>query len=828
MTIEERPHSSSTDQIRDRFFETGDAARLLEDRTDLVDATVARAHQEWLAPAFPHGLALMAVGGYGRRELFPHSDVDILILLEGGPPTGVAKEALSRFLQSLWDSSLRLSHSVHNVRDCTELHEGNIELNVSILDQRFLAGESALYGELAAKLPRFYQAQKAALGRALCRLTHERHDKFHSTIHHLEPNIKEAPGGLRDLHLVGWLNKLSGAQAAPTDVEREDLAQARQFLFALRCLLHYKSNRDNNVLSFDSQEELADLALLAVSGPAPLMRRYFRGARALYRAGQRAMDTVEAKSNSLLAGFRDWRARLSNNEFTVSRDRVLFKAAHRLEQDPDLALRLFHLVGRHRVPLHPEAERRILDHLPVIEGHFRQTRNAWASIDDILSQPNASFALRAMHESGVLGAIFAEWAAVECYVIRDFNHRYTVDEHTLIAIESLDELAKAKDPARQRYAGLLSEIDGLSVLRLALIFHDTGKGEECESHCIESARLADAAARRLGMPEPQRKMMLALVERHLDLSNAMSRDLEDPATARWLAERVGTIEVLKNLTLLTYADIIAVNPTAMSPWRMDQLWRVYRTALRELTRELETERITSLATTTPEREAFLKGFPTRYLRVHTEEEIQTHLQLEELRKEIGLVVDIRRKSGSYELTVLTKDRMFLFASVAGALASFGLNILKAEAFSNQQGTILDTFTFADPQRTLELNPSELDRLRRTLERVISGKVDVKALLRNRPKTVAPSKGGRIEASVAFDSEGSDRATLVEVVAQDRPGLLYDLASALSESGCNIELVLIDTEAHKALDVFYVTSHGRKLDPAAQQQLGAKLTAACAG
>lgn len=825
MMIEEKLHSSpmeevraASEEIRARFLETGDSAGALASRTSLADAMIAQAHQEFLAPAFPDGLALMAVGGYGRRELFPHSDVDVLILVEGGPPVGKAKEALARFLQTIWDSSLRLSHSVHTVRDCIELHEQNIELNVSLLDQRFLTGDAALYAELKSKLPRFYQSQKDSLARHLCRLTQERHHKFHATIHHLEPNIKEAPGGLRDLHLIGWLGKLTGAQPG------EDLASAREYLFALRCLLHLQSNRDNNLLNFDFQEEFASRAFLGVSGPAPLMRAYFRSARRIHRSALRLMDSVQAKSNSLLANFREWRSRLSNAEFTVSKDRVLFRNSQQLEKDPELALRMFHLVARHSVPLHPETERKVQENLPVLSKHYGQPRPVWEAVHDITTQSGAAFALRTMHECGLLGAIFPEWAGVKCYVIRDFNHRYTVDEHTLIAIEALDELARTTDPARQRFAGLLSEVDDLAALRLALVFHDTGKGEESESHCIESARLAGIAADRIGMPELSRRMMLTLIERHLDLSGAMNRDLQDPATARWLGERLETIEVLKSLTLLTYADISAVNPSAMSPWRLDQLWRVYRTAQKELTRELLTEKIVS---STPEREAFLKGLPKRYLRIHTEAEIQQHLRLEEQRRETSLVVDVRKHNGTYHLTVLAKDRLFLFASVAGALASFGMNILKAEAFCNQQGTVLDTFAFSDPQHTLELNPQEIDRLRLTLERVISGRADVKSLLKNRPRPSAPSKGSRIEPSVSIDDEASDSATLIEVVAQDRPGLLNDLSSALSEAGCNIELVLIDTEAHKAIDVFYVTANGRKLDPAKAETLEARLVAACA-
>lgn len=827
MTTVEKPLSSieTANQHEDkgaaraRFFETGDAMAALAARSAEVDAVVTKAYHDYLAPVFPDGLSLLAVGGYGRRELFPHSDVDVLILLEGPSPTGAPKEAMSRFLQSLWDSNMRLSHSVHSVKECTELHEQNIELNISLLDQRFLAGETALYGELANKLPRFQHSERNTLARNLCRLTHERHHKFHDTIFHLEPNLKDAPGALRDLHVISWLEKLAGTPAGvPLD-------EARDFLFVLRCLSHYKSGRDNNLLSFDSQEEFAETRFLECSTAASLMRRYFRGAKAIQRAAARVMETVEAKSNSLLAGFRDWRSRLSNDEFTVSRDRVLLKTPGQVERDPATALRLFQLVARHRVPLHRETERRIQDQLPAIAQYFRQPRAVWPAVHDILAQANASFGIRAAHESGVLGAVFPEWASVESYVIRDFNHRYTVDEHTLIAIETLDELKKANDPARARYSGLLEEIEDLAILRLALLFHDTGKGEESESHCLESARMADAAAQRIGIPELDRRMLCLLIERHLDLSAAMTaRDLDDPATARWLASRVGTIEVLKNLTLLTYADISAVNPGAMSPWRLEQLWRVYRTAQRELTRELLTEKILQ---TSPERETFLKGLPARYLRIHTEEEIKHHLALEEQRRETGLVVDIARRHGTYTLTVLAKDRHFLFASVAGALASFGMNILKAEAFSNQQGTILDTFAFSDPQRTLELNPPELDRLRHTLERVISQRVDVRSLLKNRPRPAAPSKGSRIAASVSVDDEASDSATLVEVVAQDRPGLLYDLASAFSELGCNIELVLIDTEAHKALDVFYVTANGQKLDATKVEDLRNRLTAACA-
>ena len=284
-----------------------------------------------------------------------------------------------------------------------------------------------------------------------------------------------------------------------------------------------------------------------------------------------------------------------------------------------------------------------------------------------------------------------------------------------------------------------------------------------------------------------------------------------------------TVERLKALTLLTYGDISAVNPGVMTPWRRSQLWRLYTLTYNELTRALNAERIEPRPADPPEKAAFLEGFPTRYLRTHSEADIEQHLKMEKLAAEhSGVATALKKLDDAYSLTLLTGDRPFLFASIAGTLSSFGMNILKAEAFANRRGTVLDTFTFADPNRTLELNPSEVDRLKLTVERVVSGKTDVEQLLRNRPKPALPSKGARFAASLAFDSHSSAAATLIHLVAEDRPGLLFDVASAMSSEGCNIEVVLIDTEAHKAIDVFYITRQGTKLTPVEEERLRKRL------
>jgi [protein-PII] uridylyltransferase len=247
-----------------------------------------------------------------------------------------------------------------------------------------------------------------------------------------------------------------------------------------------------------------------------------------------------------------------------------------------------------------------------------------------------------------------------------------------------------------------------------------------------------------------------------------SRDLHDGSTARALADRVGTLERLKLLTMLTYADISAVNPQAMTPWRLEQLWRVYLLAHEELTRELDTERIHGAAGVSPERAAFLEGLPTRYVRTHSEAEIDGHVALARQLETRPLAIEIVHDRSVFRLSLLARDRAGLFAAVAGALSSFGMNILKAEAFGNRCGLVLDTFTFADPSRTLDLNPPEVDRLRATLEKVLAGKSDVKELLRNRPKPTLPSRKARIPARVRFDGEASDTATLLPVSNTTRP------------------------------------------------------------
>jgi [protein-PII] uridylyltransferase len=384
-------------------------------------------------------------------------------------------------------------------------------------------------------------------------------------------------------------------------------------------------------------------------------------------------------------------------------------------------------------------------------------------------------------------------------------------------------LSSAAGAERRRFAGLLSEVDDAALVLFAMLFHETGHGGA--DPLALGAERAGSAMARIHMPDEARSAVEFLIRHQIDLSGAVGgRDMDDPATARLLAERVGTIERLKALVVMTYARIVALGEEDKLAWRLEQLWHAYGVAQRELIRELETDRIQQVPENLPGNAEFIKGFPLRYLRAHSSAAIEGHLRLFELSRPTGVAVRLDPMEGAYRLTVVARDMPFLFASFAGAISSFGLDILKAEAFSNAAGVVLDMFVFGDPNAMLRQNPGEADRLSDLIQRVALGKTDAQRLMRGRG---LPDPGKRATPSqVQFDSEACPTATLVEIETEDRPGLLFSLATAFSSNACNIDVVLVDTKGHRAIDVFYVAQEGAKLSAEVQARLKEKLLAAC--
>jgi [protein-PII] uridylyltransferase len=792
--------------IQDEFLATGDAAAAEKALTLLRDEAVAEAYRTAVKPVFPQGVAILAGGAYGRGHTFPYSELDIVLLADSPKRCEALKDHLPEFVRLLWNAGLRPNTAAQTVAECVEAVERASVLAFSLLDRRLLEGDRSLYEQLAVKLPAAVELHHEKLRQRVCQVVQTRHAAHDNTPSSVQPDTKEGPGGLQDARAIDWLILLKGEDSGRSSVMNRAVA----LISAARCFLHFRAGGDHNALDFEAQASLAQQKF------AFDMREYFHAARTVFNQVRRAIDESERNAGSLLENFREYRSRLSNQEFTVSRERLLLRNPLHVADDPQLLLRLLEFIGRHGVPPSAETERRLEASREAFASWCAQPRPIWSSLKITLAATHVGMALRTLQSTGLMPALLPDWEAIDGVVVANSEYRYTLDERTLRNVEALSQLASDGSPERQRFAALLAEIDDLSLLVFALLFQEMGGG------AVDRAR---AAAIRLEMPADAREIVEFQIVHRADLSDAMSgRDLDDPATVRQLAERVGTGERLRLLAMMTYARIAASAAADKISWRLDQLWRVYSATQHELLRELETDRIQQVPQGLPANAGFVKGFPQRYLRAHSSAEIAEHLQLFEQSRPTGAAVKIEPVEGAIRIAIVARDKPSLFASFAGGIASFGLDILKAEAFSNASGVILDTFVVADPRRMLQLNPTEADRLRDLLQRIALGRTDAHKLMRGRGAADASKRAE--PPRIQFDSEACATATLVEIDAEDRPGLLYSLASVFSASACNIDIVLVDTKGRRAIDVFYVAHEGRKLPPDMQDRLKEKLVAAC--
>ena len=827
------------------FAATGDGRAAVAQRTQLIEDILKRLWRECVSSDDhgPRGLALVATGGFGRGWLFPYSDIDLLFLSADRTSEAAYKDAVQHFSQELWDLKLKLSPASRTLAECDRFDPNNTEFTISLLDCRFLVGDRELFARLHDKMiPKLVVRESKPLLQGLAEVTRERHGKFGHTVFHLEPNLKETPGGLRDCNVASWLalvsamGKLSdwpdaSSLRAPV---RKQLDAALEFLMAARCFLHFRHGRDDNALSWEAQDEAAARKIGASDSAdltaADWMRIYFGHARAVQRTVMQLMEEIPESWSALRRQFQGWRSRPSHSDFSVV-DGLIFLQQSSSLQDPEMLLRLFHFMAHHGLKLSATTEHRIEQALPSLAVTPPRGAELWLYLQETLLQPHAAEALRAMHSLRLLTLLLPELKPIDSLVVRDFYHRFTVDEHSILAIESLHRLNQSKSEWDKRYAELLGELEDPELLYLALLLHDTGKGVPGRNHVEASLEIAGRCLDRLDVDPGERAVVLFLIGNHLEMSAQLRRDIFNPETVAAFAEKVGTPERLKMLCLLTYADIKAVNPEALTPWKAESVWQLYIGAANYLTRSADhrvhsnvsDEKLARLRSLVPvtgvKFRDFVEGFPQRYLQVHSAEEVMRHMEMAEQFGHDAVQVDLKRGRHWYELTLVTRDRASLFATLTGVLAAWGMNIVKANAFSNQAGTVVDSLYFTDRFRTLELNLSEWDRFKKSIAAVLAGEADLDKMLRDRQRG---EKGGKVkvmvETRIDFDDECSSTSTLLQVIAQDRPRLLHRISSCLSQQQCNIEIALIDTEGQMAIDTFYLTSGGKKLPADLQKKV----------
>ena len=839
-------YAQQSGEIQREFAATGDGRTALARRTALVESVVLALWKKIIAPQGEiRNLALVALGGFGRGWLFPYSDVDLLFVFADRETEADFRERVRRFSQELWDLRMKLSPSTRLISEADHFDPENVEFAISLLDSRLLAGDRQLFLQLHDKLiPKMVMRESQSLVQRLAEITHDRHGKYGATIFHLEPNLKETPGGLRDYNVACWLGLISAmdkardwpdpnAVLAPT--MRRDFEPALDFLMSVRCFLHFRHGRDDNMLTWEAQDEAALRGIgtpgVGALSAADWMRIYFSHARAIYRASIQLLEEIPAARSSLYRQFQNWRSRLSNADFSVV-DGLIFLQQPAALQDPDLLMRLFDFMAHHGLRLSTTTENRIEQVLPGFAENPPSGAAAWRYLQAILVQPHAADALRAMHSLHVLTVLLPELKLIDSFVVRDFYHRFTVDEHTFLAIESLHRARRSPAEWDQRYGRILEELEQPELLYLALLLHDVGKGVPDPDHIHASLEIAEGCLKRFELDSHDSDAIRFLIANHLEMSATMRRDIFDPENVHAFAEKVGTPERLKMLCLLTYADIKAVNPEALTPWKAENVWQLYIGASNYLNRSADERvhvngdgqalsRLQSMASVAGKNEkTFLEGLPKRYLRVYPPEDILRHVHMADCLGDDPVQLDLRRGRHWFELTLVTRDHPFLFAKVAGAIAAWGMNIVKANAFSNQAGTVVDTFFFTDRFRTLELNQPEWERFKRSISDVLMGEADLDRMLQDRKRSEEKNRilKVKIDTQITFDDTCSSTSTLVQVITQDHLGLLHRICSRFSYLECNIEIALIDTEGQMAIDAFYLTSGGTKLILEHQKQL----------
>jgi [protein-PII] uridylyltransferase len=848
-------YDAESSRFQQEFSATKDGLGFLKQRSALVESIALRLWEQFVSPekGGPSGLVLIALGDFGMSSLFPFSDVDVLFLCAAEDTAEKSKGPIHQFSQGMLDLQLKLNATTRTLSDYGQFDSYNPEAILSLLDCRYLAGDRELFSNLRDRaIPEIMNRESQVLVGHLAEITRTRHRKFGNTVFHLEPNIKDGPGGYRDYTLACWLALMAAMEKehcwpspdkALPPAARNTLDSALQFLASVRCFLHFRQGRDDNILTRDAQDDAVSQKVgaggLHPANSTEWMRVYYGHARAVHRISGQLLEEMPAAQSLFYRQLETWRTGFSDSDFSVV-DGLIFLQRPEDLADSELLFRAFRLIAQRGFKLSPAAEHQVEQALPLLAEHLPKGSDVWRFLQEMLREPHAADALRAMHSLHLLTMFLPELRGIDALAVRDSLHRFTVDEHTLRVIENLHALRQSKSKWDERYTKILDELEQPELLYLAMLLHDTGKAVAMQDHIQDSLTIAKRCLERMELPAADRETVSFLIEHHLDMGATLRRDIYDPRTVAQFAETVGTPDRLKMISLFTYADIKAVSPEALSAWKVEDLWQLHIGTANYLDRSVD-ERVhadandevlnhlRSLAPAAGKKlQTFLEGLPRRYLRTHPVDEILRHLEMATRLSQDPVQLALKRSRHWYELTLVTTDRPFLFATVAGALAACGMNIGKAAAFSNQGGTVVDTFFFTDRFRTLEMNLPEWERFKGTVHAVLSGKQDLNRMLQERLRPEKDGSAKETAAQIQFDDGCSAHSTLVEIITEDRPGLLYRISSAFSQQNCNIDIALIDTEGQTAIDVFYLTSSGGKLTLEQQERLRESLLKGLSG
>jgi [protein-PII] uridylyltransferase len=824
------------------------AERLCFVQDEIIRILYAAATRHLYHSPIPSGaerMAVVATGGYGRGLMAPESDIDLLFILPY-KQTAWGEQVAEAILYCLWDMGLKVGHATRSVDESIRQARGDMTIRTAILETRFLTGDQPLYNELVARFDKeVVQGTAAEFVTAKLAEREERHRRAGQSRYLVEPNVKDGKGGLRDLHTLFWIAKYVYRVRKTDELLERGVFDAQEyrtfrrcadFLWSVRCNIHFFSGRAEERLSFDMQREIA-IRLGYTSHPGMqdverFMKHYFLVAKdvgdltAILCA---KLEDQQAKPEPVLsrmmARFRPSTNRRrvpDGDDFIVDNNRINLAAPDVFKHDPVNLIRIFRLAQKNNLAFHPDAMRTVTRSLKLVNAALRENPEANRLFMEILTSNDAETVLRRMNETGVLGHFIRAFGKIVSMMQFNMYHHYTVDEHLLRCVGFLQDIERGGNEEFTVASDLMRKIrpEHRAVIYITTLLHDIAKGRP-EDHSVAGAKVARRLCPRLGFNAADTELVAWLIEQHLTMSTvAQSRDLSDRKTIENFAAVVQSVEQMKLLTILTTADIRGVGPGVWNGWKAQLLRTLYYETEPVLTggfSEVNRARRIAVAqaefraefTEWPEQElnAYIgRHYPAYWLKVELPRKIRHARFLrasEAAGHKLAINVGFDEARGVTELTILAIDHPWLLSIIAGACASAGANIVDAQIYTTTDGRALDTIAISREYDRDEDEGRRATRIGEMIEDVLEGKLrlpEVVARRSNRGK----ARPFVVEPEVIINNQWSDRYTVIEVSGLDRPGLLFQLTTAISKLNLNIASAHVATFGERARDVFYVT------------------------
>ena len=784
-------------------------------------------------PTEAEKLSIISVGGYGRREMAPFSDVDLLFLTPY-KMTPWSENVIETVLYLLWDLKLKVGHSSRSIKDCLRLGSEDYTIRTAMLEHRFVCGDINLASQLNDKLwKNLFSGTAKDFISAKLKERENRHEK-HGQRYMVEPNVKEGKGGLRDLQSLYWIAKYvyqtqNISDLVDLNVFRSDeylqFEQAEEFLWAVRCQMHHLADRAIEQLSFDLQVEVASAMGYHDSRDQRaveiFMQDYFRHATRvgdLTRIFLTSLEAVHAKDEPLLERIFKRKPKI-DNDYIVIHNRLAIKSEKEFLTNPINLLKLFSEALRTGLLIHPNAMRLVSANLTMVNNEFRASTEAQQIfLELLLKHGNPERALRRMNELGFLAKFIPEFEPIVAMMQFNMYHSYTVDEHTIQCLKTLAQIEKSELVEELPIASSILK-DGVNrkVIYIALLLHDIGKGRS-DDHSILGAKIAKQVSPRLGLNKQETETVEWLVRYHLLMSDmAQKRDISDPRTVRDFAKAVQSVKRLNLLTVLTVCDVRSVGPDTWNNWKatlIRQLYAETKAILEQGAEALNREnRMTEAKKALREK---LSEWDNKDIKIETGRHYPPYWQGFQVDAQFAfakLLRNLKADEIKIELTPDTdrdatricfalSDHPGIFSRLAGALALVGANVVDARSYTSKDGFATAAFWIQDGDGS-PYNQARFSRLRRMIEKTLSGEVITREAIKERDKFKKREKAFKVPTSVTFDNEGPEIYTIIEVDTRDRPGLLFDLTRTLANMNVYIASAVIATYGEQVVDSFYV-------------------------